>query len=436
MPVCELRGTGDGVLPGAYVIADDFTGACDTGVLFRSAGISVSVELNAAEFAHSRRPERLGNILGPVKVILTDTRTMEPDAAAAVAESMGQSIRKLGASHAYQKIDSTMRGNVGAEIEALLTGLGRTAAVLCPAFPAMGRTVRQGILFVDGKPVTQTQYARDPRNPIDADALADIVHATAPELDVVAVTRDALTAAIDSASGGHLVLVVDAVTDADLDEIAGVLAQRRDVLPVGAAGLARALAREWAADLAPAPAAEPLALSRIILASGSANPRSIEQLQLLEDIGFEIVRLDKRELTTDEGAEREGKRALEQLLRQAAYAPLVAVALTDQRVEVPPGRGPFERFVAEVVADFVAAVDADPHATAVIVAGADTCRSVCRVLDTERLVPVREILTGIPWSESDRGFHFVSKAGGFGNINALADVIEFCRSALRPENKE
>jgi len=103
---------------------------------------------------------------------------------------------------------------------------------------------------------------------------------------------------------------------------------------------------------------------------------------------------------------------------------------------VPPGRGPFERFVAEVVADFVAAVDADPHATAVIVAGADTCRSVCRVLDTERLVPVREILTGIPWSESDRGFHFVSKAGGFGNINALADVIEFCRSALRPENKE
>jgi D-threonate/D-erythronate kinase len=320
MPVCELSGPGEEVLPGAYVIADDFTGACDTGVLFRSAGVSVSVELDAAEFAHSPRPERLGNILGPVKVIVTDTRTMEPDVAAAVAESMGRSIRELGASHAYQKIDSTMRGNVGAEIEALLAGLGRTTAVLCPAFPAMGRTIRQGILFVDGKPVTQTQYARDPRNPIDADALADIVHATAPELDVVAVTRDALAAAIDSASGGHLVLVVDAETDADLDEIAGLLAQRRDVLPVGAA--------------------EPLALGRIILASGSANPRSIEQLQVLEDIGLEIVRLDKRELTTDEGAEREGKRALEQLLRQAADAPLVAVALTDQRVEVPPGPGP------------------------------------------------------------------------------------------------
>ena len=118
----------------ATILADDLTGAADCGLAFLRAGLPVTVGLGAAP--------------GPVAAIDLDTRRMSADdAAAAVREAAGRAEGLV-----YKKLDSTLRGHVAAEIRAALEATGLARAVIAPAFPAQGRTVRGGQVFVDGEP--------------------------------------------------------------------------------------------------------------------------------------------------------------------------------------------------------------------------------------------------------------------------------------------
>jgi GNAT superfamily N-acetyltransferase len=113
------------------ILADDLTGAADCGLAFLRAGFPVTVGLGAAP--------------GPVAAIDLDTRR-HPDAAAVRAAAAGAE------GLLYKKIDSTLRGDVAAEVRAAMEGAGLPRAVIAPAFPAQGRTVRGGRVYVDGRP--------------------------------------------------------------------------------------------------------------------------------------------------------------------------------------------------------------------------------------------------------------------------------------------
>src|SRR5438128_619063 len=156
-----------------------------------------------------------------------------------------------------KKVDSTMRGNVGAEVEALLRALGRRLAVLAPAFPANGRTTVEGVQLVDGVPAHLTAVGRDPAHPmrwptIAAALAAQSALAVAPiPLATVRAGPAALQGALRAlADGGPAIAVADAESDDDLGAIAAaVAALGPDCLPVGSAGLAAQLPSAW--SLAP-----------------------------------------------------------------------------------------------------------------------------------------------------------------------------------------
>ena len=176
----------------------------------------------------------------PVLAIDLDTRGLDEQAAGERVKRAFRSRRAREAGILYKKIDSTLRGNVVAELAAVRQALGaRRPIFVAPAFPAQGRTVRGGRVFVDGKPLRGGNLKRALRG-IDA-------------------------------------IVCDALTDSDLREIARKgLALRPRPLFVGSAGLARALAATLPRQR---PRRARLPTGEIAVVVGSASPVSARQAE-------------------------------------------------------------------------------------------------------------------------------------------------------------
>ena len=146
------------------VVADDLSGACDTGVQFGKQGIAVLVTPDVA-----RVHEALAAAVS-VLVVDTDSRHASPAVAAARVEGVAAAAYDAGVRHFYKKVDSTLRGNIGAELDAMARGARASQVFFAPAYPAAGRTTAAGRQLVDGVPLEQTHLARDPR---ESDARPD-----------------------------------------------------------------------------------------------------------------------------------------------------------------------------------------------------------------------------------------------------------------------
>jgi uncharacterized protein YgbK (DUF1537 family) len=136
------------------LVADDLSGAADS-----SAGLARPVRVTfwpAPAWDADLDPQ-------VVQVHDTESRSLSP---AQAAERVVSACSLLPWPHLYKKIDSTLRGNPGAEIAAALHSTGYRMAVVVPSLPDQGRTVAGGILRVHGDLVTRTAFGNDPRTPV------------------------------------------------------------------------------------------------------------------------------------------------------------------------------------------------------------------------------------------------------------------------------
>jgi len=136
------------------VIADDLTGAAELG------GVGLRHGLNA-EVVRSGEPSGRADLV----CVDTDSRSCEPVEAAKRAAAAAKMLRAAGAKWIYKKVDSVLRGQVTPEIEAVMKQLRLNKALLLPANPSLGRTIRDGTYFVKGKPIHKTEFANDPEYP-------------------------------------------------------------------------------------------------------------------------------------------------------------------------------------------------------------------------------------------------------------------------------
>ncbi|KAG0947345.1 hypothetical protein G6F31_014206 [Rhizopus arrhizus] len=207
---------------------------------FVRAGWSTHLSIGGADEALSGPATEGVEVLA----VTTNSRALAAADAAGVIRQNVEQLRAAGVSRLYKKVASTLRGAFKAEIDAARDAWGPdTVAVICPAFPATGRTVEQGILYVNGKPVTETSAATDPVTPVTESHIPTLLgcaHVAAQAGD----TPDTLAARIRQAGNTG---VVDAATDADLERLARAIGRLGEhALPVGAGGLAVPLARVWA----------------------------------------------------------------------------------------------------------------------------------------------------------------------------------------------
>jgi D-threonate/D-erythronate kinase len=236
-------------------IADDLTGALEAGAKIAGNGISAVVTTRAA-FDDSRT----------ALVIDTETRHCHPaDAAARVRAALAARPARL----IYKKTDSTLRGNIGAELGAVLAAYPDAPLVYAPAYPRMGRTVKDGLLLVDGVPVHQTAFARDPLNPVRDSSIPRLLAAQCAEL-------------------AHRIQVCDAETDQEIEHAARTLVRSgRAWLAAGPAAFLEALTRVMDIPRAPTPPFP--ALGRCLLINGSLHPRSASQAEYARACGWPTV---------------------------------------------------------------------------------------------------------------------------------------------------
>jgi D-threonate/D-erythronate kinase len=389
----------------AGVVADDLTGAADGGVQLARAGYRTAVAF------HGESVARNGAALDAV-VLDTDSRALGPDAARARVRDAMRAV--AAAPIVLKKIDSTLRGQVGAEVAAALDASGRRVAVVAPAFPAAGRTTEGGVQRLDGEPVHRTRFAQDPVSPVREAHLPTLLDAELPGgvREVRAADADGLAQAL---AAGRSV-VADAHTDAELEAVVRAVADPAGVLWVGSAGLARALgAVHPGPGLAVAEPGDDTE-ARVLVIAGSANDLAREQVERLVASGVAAAGLSLPAL---------GAGAAE------ACAALAARALGDGRAcvvhPVGEGQGPdLPRRIAAALGEVAARLADAGLVTALVLTGGETAVTVARRLGATGLRVDDELEPGVPVGRllGPRPYRVVTKAGGFGSPEVLATACE------------
>jgi D-threonate/D-erythronate kinase len=357
------------------VLADDLTGACDTGALFAGAGpVPVAVWPGAP-------------LAAAVSVLDTESRHLSP---AAAADRVRVAAAGLAATRHFKKIDSTLRGHVAMEVDALLRVVPAPGAVLCPAFPSRGRLVLDGALLVDGEPVAESPVAHHPDFPRGASpATSRVVDLLRPDaghplmsvlLPLVRAGVSRLAARLAELAG--TLAVCDAATDTDLDTLAAAaLALEPAPLLVGAAGLGAALARQLGllAEPPPLPAGP-----RWLIVAGSRHPASRRQV-------LEARRAGLRVLATPDEAVADRARVTRELATRACEC------LARERFDV------------------------------IAITGGETLAALFHALHGERIDLVGPPLPGLAFGHLRAPAHpalpILTKAGGFGPPDLFVSLV-------------
>jgi len=224
-------------MPRLCVIADDLTGACDVGAALVPWPGGVSV-------LPSDGPAREALAIG---VRNTQSRTLAPVVAAARVTAALADVGPGFDGILLKKIDTGLRGHLGAELDAAMDAVGAAEAFVLPAIPEVGRTTEGGRQLIGGVPVHETAFGRDPQNPVTDAEVAAVIASTsrrrAAAVHLGAVRGDRLDRAIDVVRGdGARIVVCDACTADDLARAVRVLLRRpRPLVLAGSIGLAAAL---------------------------------------------------------------------------------------------------------------------------------------------------------------------------------------------------
>ncbi|MGO4740217.1 four-carbon acid sugar kinase family protein [Bosea sp. 2KB_26] len=332
------------------VLADDLTSAADGAGPFVMRG-------RGAWVGRGRLPRQTSD------VIAVDSGSRSAPEAE-VAERVARLTAQLASRDIlYKTVDSTLRGHVRSELDAAFRASGRKRLVFAPAFPAAGRTTVGGVQCVDGIPVSETAYGRDPVHPARHSVLADLV----------------------PPSIGNVVLL-DATTQDELDAQVAALPEPEATLWVGSPGMAAALARRLAPAATEAPAAAVgCGPGNILIVIGSANPRSHRQADQIERAsGVTLLRSPAK--------------------REDDPAPLLLRIARDAADRLHAG-----------------AFDA------LIATGGDTIAAILDLLDVQEFEILHELEPGFPlgraWLDDGRPLLLAMKAGGFGGDDTLRRAV-------------
>ncbi|MDZ4720492.1 MAG: four-carbon acid sugar kinase family protein [Roseiflexaceae bacterium] len=367
--------------PALLILADDLTGAADCAARWRVTGQPATVQFVPDAVV---RPGATASI--------SDSRHLSPPQATQRIQHLLGKLDTLHGQRWYKKIDSTLRGNLGAELDAMLAALGQTHAVICPAFPAQRRGLYNGILVCD--PAISA--------PVDLpNRLAEQSqrHITLLSLDQVRRSPDALANDLRECSAQASLIVCDAMSDADLAAIvAATLLALPNALLCGSAGLFGALAARYPSAALPPEA--PVHARRALIVVGSGSTMAHRQISELHE---------RYQMQSD-------------------------AAITLLHLPAPPANtildGQHARVLAKQLADAAMRAIHTLQPDLLLIVGGDTAMALFERLAISELRIQHELLPGISLSHaithSGEQYQVILKAGSFGDPATLADLLDRC----------
>ena len=401
------------------IVADDFTGANDTGVQIRRRGIPVRVVFSGA------------GVTGKESCVLdTESRALGEDEAFQRVVSGVKEIPFENFFRVIKKVDSTLRGNIGAETRALAHYYKPDIIVFAPAFPDLGRTTIDRIHLLSGTPISQTELARDPKTPVKIDDIQKIMARAFADEKVIHVGLEALrNGAFDLGAGR--VFCFDAAVNGDLQTIVrSVLKTGRRVLWAGTAALAD--------NLLSVEKSVPPALA--VVASLSSVTRG--QVHFAEKQGVSLVKvplhaiLEKKTVPEETAKEaiallKEGKDVI--LLSSSTYSDEEHQKAEESARRAGLSTEEMSVFTQKLMGRTALEVLEGAEVSGVFLSGGDTAMICFESAGSLGSNIVTEIAVGIPLMRliggKYEGLKVVTKAGAFGKEDAIFYALRKLREA-------
>lgn len=308
------------------VVADDLTGGNATGVLLRKMGYPTCTILNAQDLRREDI-ERYACAVFP-----TNSRSVGADEAYSRVFSIAEAMKSEKIKLFAKRIDSTLRGNLGSETDAMLDALGEdTAAIVAPCFPKAGRMLLGGFLLVGTVPLHRTEAAIDPTAPVHTSSLKLLYDRQSRRRSAL-LTMDDLTRGSEAVAEkiralhqeGVRIILVDGTAQEDIDLIAdaavasGVAFISVDPGPFTAAAASRLIAAEQQE--------QQKAAGRVLGVIGSVNPVAAQQVdEFLRARTALCEYVNTRSLLDDPAREAEIARVVSAVLRKCGEHDMVLV---------------------------------------------------------------------------------------------------------------
>ncbi len=419
----------DAVINKFIVVADDFTGSNDCGVQFKGYGLSTVTILSK---------DILRNVYGFDAVVIdSETRNMTSEESYRKSEEIGVSIKKQAKdSILFKKVDSTLRGNIVAELEALNKVLEPELIVFAPAYPQNKRTTLHGIQYLDGIILDRTEISNDPKHPV---ATSDVRKLLGESKDMSFTHVD-----INNIRNGEIFRILhtaktkyfsfDAEFDEDIDIIVKqILHLKKKTLWVGSAGLADSVIKNLSAGH--------VRYKPVLAIVGSINSISAEQAQkVAEDENIVSVKLNIEAIVLT--PEKERKRLAQEIIEyiDKGFDILVASALDSRQIVAASTLGkkigvPLKQIsssIAGFMGDVVLEIMKARQIAGLFLTGGDTAINVIEKLSASGSVVIKEIEAGVPFVSllggPFEGLKVVTKAGAFGNENTIINAVKYLRS--------
>jgi 3-dehydrotetronate 4-kinase len=395
-------------------IADDLTGAVDLAASLSRSGLRVAVSVGPP----TTPP---GNT--DVLIVALKIRSTGIGEAVARAVEAARFLQRHGAARLYFKYSSTFdsgdTGNIGPVSDALFElceRAGDGVAVVCPAFPRLGRTVYQGHLFVDDQLLDRAGLGDHPLTPRRESSVVSLMSRQTAHgvglvpLQLVRQGAAAVTEAfLECQEQGFRYVVTDATDDADLIGIATVCADHG--LVTGSAGLAGALATVLRPARRSAVSAgwQPPGDGPCVILSGSVSEVTRRQIKAFARHG-PVLRLDPRR-PSDQTVANAVAWASARLAHTTAL--ICSIRPDDERAASTPGR---EKEIESIFGRIATELYETGHRR-FVVAGGETSGAVVQALGAGLLELGPEISPGVAWmaDRGERGLLLALKSGNFGD---------------------
>lgn len=403
------------------IIADDFTGALDTGIQFVDNGVSTKILADAWSGF-----EDISNNT-EVVVVNAETRHSTEKVAYEKVRTLVRLGMKSGIKCFYKKTDSALRGNIGSELQAAMdeTGIGRIHFI--PALPAMNRTTLNGVQYINEIPVSESEFARDKYSPVKFSSVKEIIELQS-DADVY-IHNDFR---VGKEAGIH---VYDAVTDNDLIEISNRLKKSGELaLIAGCAGFASVMPELM--DMVGFVQKDFKLSEKILMLCGSTHNVTKEQIVYACQKGFNRFSLHTLQKLYPAWTDTvECEKEIDKWIKCFNSTGKVVVDSNDTVIGETAAyvkknnisAGKVRQSISDTMGKLLKKMlDKGLYGT-LIVTGGDTLLAFMKAVKARQLEPICEIETGVVLSAlnyNGKEYYIISKSGGFGKVSLLADIVE------------
>jgi D-threonate/D-erythronate kinase len=418
------------------IISDDLTGANDSGVQLAKKHLSSTVVFDYETASVPIKPD--------VLIVDTDSRAKEDEEAYKAASQAALFLKSEGYHHLYKKVDSTLRGNIAAELTAVEQVYQPEIVVIAPAFPKMKRQTIHGNHYVNGELITDTEFSQDPKTPVTEAFIPELLkqyqdrEIALVEKNMLDQNEKEIKQTINSfLNEGVTWFVCDSETEEDLQRICSLFSSlNKKTVWAGSAGLIEYLPEALQLTNSTKAYQEETSIDKTLIVSGSLSEVTRQQLCQVDSLqNSYFMEVDPAILVKDAFELDSYIAQLKQNAHSSHYVLYVEASeknrlsakeagdelgLTFTEISEAISRG-LGRIAKGLLEKFTSI-------QGLVLTGGDTAKAVCSELNISEMELYSEVEPGLPFGRlrsPDRTYWAVTKAGGFGHEQSLVNVVNY-----------